>query len=103
MLVHLVEEGLVDSNEAELLVRHYLKGHPDIDTLILGCTHYPFLRHVVDRVLDNKVTLVSCADAVSDRDRAQSERIVDSRFHAAGQRPYTLRQATPLHTGTPAR
>jgi glutamate racemase len=66
MLVHLVEEGLVDSNEAELLVRHYLKEHPDIDTLILGCTHYPFLRHVVDRVLDNAVTLVSCADAVSD-------------------------------------
>jgi glutamate racemase len=66
MLVHLVEEGLVDSDEAELLVRHYLKQHPEIDTLILGCTHYPFLRHVVDRVLGNAVTLVSCADAVSD-------------------------------------
>jgi glutamate racemase len=32
MLVHVVEEGLADSAEAELLVRHYLAGRPEIDT-----------------------------------------------------------------------
>ena len=34
MLVHVVEEGLADSSEAEILVRHYLDGRPEIDALI---------------------------------------------------------------------
>ena len=50
MLVHVVEEGLADSPEAEILVRHYLSGRPEIDALILGCTHYPLLRGVFERV-----------------------------------------------------
>lgn len=42
LLVHIVEEGLAGSPEAELLVRHYLADRPELDTLILGCTHIPF-------------------------------------------------------------
>jgi len=67
MLVHLVEEGLVDTAEAELLVSHYMAARPDVDTVILGCTHYPFLRRVIQRVVGGSVTLISCADAVSDQ------------------------------------
>lgn len=58
MFVHLVEEGLADSPEAEVLARHYLGDHPRIDTLILGCTHYPMLRGVIGRVAGADVTLV---------------------------------------------
>jgi glutamate racemase len=58
MFVHLVEEGLADSDEAEVLARHYLADHEQIDTLILGCTHYPVLRGVIGRVLGPEVTLV---------------------------------------------
>ena len=47
MLVHVVEEGLVDSEEARLLVGQYLSGRPEMDALILGCTHYPLLRGVL--------------------------------------------------------
>src|SRR5215831_19518453 len=61
MLVHLVEEGLADSPEAELLVRHYLGGRPEIDTLILGCTHYPLLRGAVQRAVGDRVALVDSA------------------------------------------
>jgi glutamate racemase len=61
LFVHLVEEGLADSPEAELLARHYLKAHPNIDTLILGCTHYPILRPVLSRVLGDEVQLVESA------------------------------------------
>ena len=43
--------GLADSPEAELLVRHYLSGRPKIDTLVLGCTHYPLLRGVIQRAV----------------------------------------------------
>jgi glutamate racemase len=66
MFVHLVEEGLADSPEAELLARHYLGGGPDIDTLILGCTHYPVLHEVIQRVAGPGVSLVSSAEVAAD-------------------------------------
>jgi glutamate racemase len=65
MFVHLVEEGLADSPEAELLAHQYLGDHPDIDTLILGCTHYPVLRRVIQCAMGDSVTLVSSADAMA--------------------------------------
>lgn len=66
MLVHAVEEGLADSEEAEILVRHYLEDRPNIDTLILGCTHYPLLRATIERVVGHEVTLVDSAEATAD-------------------------------------
>ena len=55
MFVHLVEEGLADSEDAEVLARHYLSGMPEIDTLILGCTHYPVLTPVLQNVAGSAV------------------------------------------------
>jgi glutamate racemase len=66
MLVHVVEEGLAESPEAELLVRHYLGGRPEIDTLILGCTHYPLLRDVLQRTVGKQVTLVDSAEVTAE-------------------------------------
>jgi glutamate racemase len=66
LFVHLVEEGLADSPEAELLARHYLAGRPEIDTLILGCTHYPVLAPVIGRVLGPDVTLVESASVAAE-------------------------------------
>ncbi len=65
MLVHLVEEGLADSPEAELLARFYLNERPELDVLILGCTHYPMLRPVLQRVVGEAVHLVDSAEAIS--------------------------------------
>jgi len=65
MFVHLVEEGLADSPESELLARHYLAGRPAIDTLILGCTHYPVLHSVIERVCGPEVALVSSAEVTA--------------------------------------
>ena len=70
MLVHVVEEGLADSPEAELLVRHYLEGRPAIDALILGCTHYPLLRTVIQRVAGPEVALVDSAEVTAECVRA---------------------------------
>jgi glutamate racemase len=66
MLVHVVEEELADSTEAELLVRHYLSGRPEIDTLILGCTHYPLLRGVLQRAVGDSVRLVDSAEVTAE-------------------------------------
>lgn len=65
LLVHVVEEGLANSPEAELLVRHYLADRPELDTLILGCTHYPVLRETIARVVGPDVHLVDSAEEIS--------------------------------------
>ena len=73
MLVHLVEEGLAESAEADVLVRHYLSGRPEIDTLILGCTHYPLLRAAVQRAVGPDVRLVDSAGVTAERVASQIE------------------------------
>lgn len=93
MLVHLVEEGLADSPEADLLVRHYLSGWPEIDTLILGCTHYPLLRASIQRVVGSGVTLVDSAEVTAE--------VVSATF---GPPPRCFAQGRVVHfvTGDPA-
>jgi glutamate racemase len=66
MLVHVVEEGLAESPEAGLLVRHYLSGRPEIDTLILGCTHYPLLKKAIGQAAGEDITLVDSAEATAE-------------------------------------
>jgi glutamate racemase len=66
MFVHLVEEGLADSPEAELLARHYLADRPELDALILACTHYPLLKAVLRRVVGDTVPLVDSAEATAE-------------------------------------
>jgi glutamate racemase len=66
MFVHLVEEGLADSEDARVLARHYLRDMPRIDTLILGCTHYPVLVPVIQEVAGAAVTLVSSAEVTAE-------------------------------------
>jgi glutamate racemase len=51
LLVPLAEEGWTDDDIARAVARRYLETlfqrDPDIDTLVLGCTHYPLLRQVL--------------------------------------------------------
>lgn len=70
LFVHLVEEDLADSPEAELLARHYLADLPEIDTLILGCTHYPVLAGMLGRVLGPSIQLVESASVAAESVRA---------------------------------
>jgi glutamate racemase len=66
MLVPIVEEGLLDSEEARLLAHHYLDARPPLDALILGCTHYPVLKGVIREVLGPDVALVDSAEETAD-------------------------------------
>jgi glutamate racemase len=65
LLAPIVEEGLFDEVEAELMVEYYLKDRPVLDALILGCTHYPILKPVIAKVVGPNVRLVDSAEAVS--------------------------------------
>jgi glutamate racemase len=62
LFVPLVEEGLWDGKIVELTAKRYLKQFNGIDTLILGCTHYPYLKPVLSRVMGKNVTLIDSAD-----------------------------------------
>jgi glutamate racemase len=66
LFVHLVEEGLADSPEAELLAQYYLEGHPELDAMVLGCTHYPLLKPVLSRVLGRRVILLDSAELTAE-------------------------------------
>jgi len=51
LFVPIVEEGLWDDGVAELVARHYLENAPaSLEALILGCTHYPFLKPLLRRL-----------------------------------------------------
>jgi glutamate racemase len=64
LFVEFVERGETSGAEITEIARNYLKPLIDakIDTLVLGCTHYPLLTGVISYVMGNDVTLVSSAD-----------------------------------------
>jgi glutamate racemase len=63
LFVPLVEEGWLDHPVTEEVAREYLVGMRKnaVDTLILGCTHYPLLKPVLQKVMGPGVTLVDSA------------------------------------------
>ncbi len=65
----LVEEGTVTGALAEAVVAHHLGQLRalDVDTLVLGCTHYPLLRTAIQNVLGPRVTVVDGAERVAER------------------------------------
>ncbi|MFO7654464.1 MAG: glutamate racemase [Candidatus Krumholzibacteriia bacterium] len=68
LFVPLVEEGLVEHPLTELAVHEYLAPLRDagVDTLILGCTHYPVLKPVIGRYMGEDVALVDSAAALAE-------------------------------------
>lgn len=62
--VEFVERGDTDGAEVEILAERLLAPVVDagVDTLLLGCTHYPYLARVIGRVVGPEVVLVSSAD-----------------------------------------
>ncbi|MDY5627970.1 MAG: aspartate/glutamate racemase family protein, partial [Clostridia bacterium] len=68
MFVPLAENNMADSEAAYLIAKDYLSGFDktEIDTLILGCTHYPLLAKTVKRVLGNGVMLIDSGKATAD-------------------------------------
>jgi glutamate racemase len=80
LLVPLIEEGLLDDEVTDRMIMRYLQPliADDIDTLVLGCTHYPLLTSAIARLLGRQITLVdsahNCASAVQEMLDRQSLR-----------------------------
>jgi glutamate racemase len=64
LFVPLAEEGWVDNEVARMTARMYLSDLKEqhVDTLVLGCTHYPILKGVIGEVMGPEVTLVDSAE-----------------------------------------
>lgn len=95
-LVERVEAGLCDDPETEQILRGYIAPMLEIgiDELVLGCTHYPFLRPAIDRVVGPHVAVIDPAPAVA----RQAERVAAQR----GRLTPGTGQVTFFTSGDPA-
>jgi glutamate racemase len=72
LIVPIVEECFFGNPISKMIIKHYLADlhvH-EVDTLLLGCTHYPVVRHLIEEVLDKSISIVdpakACAENVAD-------------------------------------
>jgi glutamate racemase len=68
LFVPLAEEGWLDHPVTRQVAEEYLAElrHSNLDTLVLGCTHYPILRPVIEAVMGNNTSYVDSGEAVAD-------------------------------------
>ena len=85
LLVPLVEEGWTNHRITQAVLRAYLSPmlRRRIDTLVLGCTHYPLLKKVIRGVVGKEVALVDSAESCA---QFLSERLGDTRMLARARR-----------------
>ncbi|HIB32835.1 MAG TPA: glutamate racemase [Candidatus Marinimicrobia bacterium] len=67
LFVPLAEEGWLEGDVVNMVVAHYLSPlkEKNIDTLILGCTHYPLLKNAIANQFNKTTVLIDSADAVA--------------------------------------
>jgi glutamate racemase len=101
LLVPLAEEGMVDHPATRLLAEEYLDPliRWGLDTLVLGCTHYPILRPLLQKVVGAKVQIIDSATAVAravqeglrERRLLTDRRLGEDRFYATDVSQRVLR------------
>ena len=76
-LVELIEQEQFETPETEALVRSIVLPmlEKKVDTLVLGCTHYPFIEPLIRRIAGGEVTIINPAPAVA----RQLERVLRER------------------------
>lgn len=86
LFVPLVEEGWLDHPVTRLTAQEYLRPvlAEKVDTLVLGCTHYPLLKPLLQEVAGSDVTLVDSANAMAERTAAL---LTDMGLHSPRQSP----------------
>lgn len=84
LFVPLIEQGWENEPATKLIAKDYLAylKHSGIDTLILGCTHYPIISHVIQKYLGEGVTIIDpateCAKIIKDHLQEKNELNKDS-------------------------
>lgn len=67
LFVPLAEEGWIDHKATDLIANEYLfpLKLQKVDTLVLGCTHYPILKPVIERIFDGSTSLIDSGEATA--------------------------------------
>jgi glutamate racemase len=75
-LVELIEMGKVNSEEIKMLLKEYLKPmlEANIDYLVLGCTHYPYLIPLLLEMLPKHIKIIDSGEAVARQTKAVLEK-----------------------------
>ncbi|MBU8934620.1 MAG: glutamate racemase [candidate division Zixibacteria bacterium] len=81
LFVPLAEEGYIDKPATHEIARDYLRTMHDVevDTLVMGCTHYPLLKNVIAEVMGENVTLIDSGEEAA---REALQRLKNSRLLA---------------------
>ena len=72
--VPLIEEGIIENDIMDLTIKYYMDDfvkNNDLDAVILGCTHYPFVRPVIQELLGEEVAIFDGAEGTARQLRRQ--------------------------------
>ena len=101
LFVHLVENGYTDRNNkiTRLVAEEYLAPikAEGVDTLILGCTHYPVIKDIISDIMGNDITLISPgAEAAKYAQSSLMEKDMLSSRTESGKNTYYVSDSTEL-------
>ena len=98
LFVPMIEEGFVFDDISNAIIRSYLsrKELVGIDSLILGCTHYPIIRNQISRFLNFEVNVLDTAQIVAqsvqhflaENDLLATQKAGDNQFYVSDHTPY---------------
>jgi len=87
LFVPFVEEGLTDGDAINEVAKHYLLSfNNNVDTLILGCTHYPLLKGIISKNT-KRITLIDSASAVA---KEADKKLQEQKLLNKGRKPGAL-------------
>jgi len=92
-LVNLIEGGKLESDEMHSLLELYLRPmiEADIDYLVLGCSHYPYLIPQIRKILPHNVTIIDSGEAVARQTKKvlEENNLLNTALHKSGIKFYT--------------
>lgn len=101
LFVPLVEEGETESEMARIAARQYLTPlrEAKVDTLVLGCTHYPLLKGIIGETMGPEVMLVDSAEATAEEtaEVLKREGLLNREQTPGGNRFYVTDAAKRFH------
>lgn len=104
LLVPLVEEGWLDKRETKMIIRRYL--HPlktmQVNALVLGCTHYPLLKKLIQPRIGKRVRIIDSSEEVSSclRDYLAAHPDLDATLSRHGENRFYVSDITEAALAT---
>ena len=101
-LVTLIEEGKIHSDEMRKLLKKYIEPmlQKNIDYLVLGCTHYPFLTSEIKKIIGEKVKILDSGEAIARQTKVilEQEKLTNNTNNTIYQKFYVNTDPIVLQT-----